>query len=167
MSSTSENLILIGMPGAGKSTLGVLLAKTLVRNFIDSDVMIQASEGKRLQEIIAQQGLNAFLDLESDYVCGLEISGAVIATGGSVVNRPASMAHLARLGKIIYLDVLFKTLEQRIGDLDSRGVARKPGQSLADLFEEREPLYRKYGQLTVNCSNDSHDTSIKNILASL
>jgi shikimate kinase len=152
------------MPGAGKSTLGVLLAKTLVRNFVDTDVMIQASEGHRLQEIIAEKGLESFLDLESTYLLGLEISGAVIATGGSVIYRPQSMAHLSRLGKIVYLECPYEVLETRVKNMDDRGVVRYPQQSFQDLYLEREPLYRSFSEFTVACSSNPHEICLQKIL---
>ena len=167
MIEPSENIILIGMPGAGKSTLGVLLAKHLVRNFVDTDVMIQASEQKRLNEIIEAAGLDAFLEMESNYVRGLKISGTVIATGGSVVYRPESMEHLSRIGTIVFLNVPFDILSNRVGDMDARGVARRPDQTFSEIYHERTPLYRKYADRTVECPRDSHYDSIEGLLKAL
>jgi len=148
--TTGQNLILIGMPGAGKSTVGVLLAKALSRDFVDTDVLIQAAESRRLQEIIDSDGLDAFLALEERHVLALELHGAVIATGGSVVYSDPAMTHLKRHGQVVYLKLPLPDLEARITDMDSRGVVIAPWQNLADLYHERLPLYEAFADITID-----------------
>ncbi len=146
-----ENIILIGMPGAGKSTVGVVLAKWLGYRFIDSDLVIQEKYGKLLHELIAEEGTEGFLEMENRVNASLEAEGSVIATGGSVVYGREAMEHLGRLGTIVYLELPYDEIENRLGDLDERGVVLHSGQSLRDLYEERRPLYEKYAQMTVQC----------------
>ena len=148
--TTGQNIILIGMPGAGKSTVGVLLAKALSRDFVDTDVLIQAAEGRRLQEIIDSDGLDAFLALEERHVLALTPHGAVIATGGSVVYSDPAMTHLKRHGRAVYLQLPLPDLEARITDMDSRGVVIAPWQNLADLYHERLPLYEAFADITID-----------------
>ena len=145
-----DNLTLIGMPGSGKSTVGVLLAKALGFQFLDVDLLIQRREGALLQEILDRRGIQAFLDAEEAAIRSLNCADTVIAPGGSAVCRPGAMAHLAALGRVVYLRVPLAELERRVGNITTRGIAMAPGQTLADVFARREPLYRKYAGLTVD-----------------
>lgn len=147
-----ENLILIGMPGAGKSTVGVLLAKMTGRNFVDTDVCIQAGTGQPLQEIIATQGLAGFRQVEEDYLLCLDMLGCVVATGGSVVYSQPGMGHLAATGPVVFLDVPLEELTARISDHNTRGMVIEPGMSLADLHAERLGLYRRWAGVTIDCA---------------
>lgn len=144
-----QNVILIGMPGSGKTTIGTELAEQLGYGYIDSDSVIVAREGKRLPEIIAAVGREKFLDIEAKVNSELCASRCVIATGGSVIYREYAMQKLKTMGKIVYLKLSLATLEERLGDLKARGVALKDGFTLQDLYEERTPLYEKYADITV------------------
>ena len=150
-----NNIILTGMPGAGKSTVGVVLAKKLGYTFVDSDLVIQEKESRLLHEIIEQDGLNAFEKIENEVNATLEAKNSVIATGGSVIYGTEAMMHLASIGTIIYLKLAYEELEWRLGDLDERGVVMRPGQTLLDLYEERIPLYEKYADITIDCTQKS------------
>jgi len=141
------------MPGAGKSTVGVLLAKLCALAFTDTDLLIQTGEGLRLAEIIQRLGIEGFCDLEARYLAGLPDGAGVIATGGSVVYRPEGMARLKDLGPVVYLNVPPAVLSQRLGDLDQRGVIHAPGQSIAALHQERDPLYRRYADHVIDCGD--------------
>ena len=165
--TTGQNIILIGMPGAGKSTVGVLLAKALSRDFVDTDVLIQAAEGRRLQEIIDSDGLDAFLALEERHVLALKLHSAVIATGGSVVYSDPAMTHLKQHGVVVYLRLPLPHLEARITDMDSRGVVIAPWQNLADLYHERHPLYEHFADFTIDCAGLSHGQVVQAILRAL
>ena len=143
------NTILIGLPTAGKSTLGVVLAKIRQCDFLDTDILIQKREGKRLEEIIRDIGQDAFLDLEGDVCASLNVKNTVIATGGSVIYRPFAMEHLKKLGTVVYLKISLKSLKERLGDVKSRGVVLKEGQTLDDLYEERVALYERYADIVV------------------
>ena len=144
-----DNIILIGMPGAGKSTVGVVLAKALGYDFIDSDLLIQAETGKRLFEIINEVGIDGFLKVEDQVNAGIRASQTVIATGGSVIYGEAAMSHLKSIGTVVYIQVDYESLEKRLGNLLKRGVAIRKGNSLRDLYNERVPLYEKYAYITV------------------
>lgn len=159
-----RNLTLIGMPASGKSTLGVLAAKALCWDFLDTDVLIQARQGRTLQHIIANDGVAAFRALESRTICGLDVERCVIAPGGSVVFEAASMSHLHQLGLIVWLQVSLPELARRIGNLSERGVIHHPGQTLADILAEREPLYRRYAQRTVACDGKSHEQLVRELV---
>jgi shikimate kinase len=148
----TSNIILIGMPGSGKSTIGVLLAKSLRKPFIDIDLLIQQKNNRFLQEIINEDGIESFLDMEKDVVLNLNVENHVIATGGSVVYRKSSMDHLKKNGVIIYLDLPHMEIEMRIKNIKSRGIAMDRNQSLLDLYMERTPLYKNYADITVDCS---------------
>jgi len=150
-SDCPDNIILIGMPGAGKSSTGVLLAKRLGYDFIDTDLLIQVEAHCRLQQIIVHYGLAAFKDLEERVVCKLAPQRTVIATGGSVVYSAAAMAHLQQVGHLVFLDLPLSMLQQRIRNMDSRGLVIDPGETFADLYLRRRPLYRQYADLTVPC----------------
>lgn len=144
-----ENIVLIGMPGVGKSTAGVVLAKVLGYRFIDADLLIQQEENRLLHEIIEQEGTEAFLEIENRVNTGIQAEKAVIATGGSVVYGREAMEHLSGIGTVVYLKLPFEKLEKRLHNIKGRGVVLKEGQSLWDLYQERTPLYEKYADLTV------------------
>lgn len=152
MTNTTENIILIGMPGAGKSTLGVVLAKILGYEFIDADLLIQGKLDKTLQKIIDACGPDGFIEVENEVLCTLSTSHTIIATGGSAVYSDEAMKHLSSIGTVVYLQVSYEELENRLGGLYERGVVMKNGigMSLADLYEERVPLYEKYADLTID-----------------
>ena len=149
MTDTEHNLVLIGMPGSGKSTIGVLLAKKTSRDFVDTDVVIQSHEHRSLQDIVDKEGYLVLREIEEMWVSSLDVENTVVATGGSVVYSEKSMENLSSHGVIIFLDVSLKTLKTRITDYDQRGIARRPDQSFEDLFEERSALYRRYAQITI------------------
>ena len=144
-----DNIILIGMPASGKSTVGVILAKLLGYDFIDTDLLIQHREGRRLSRIIEDRGIDGFLDAEAAACLSLDARHSVIATGGSVVYSETAMAHLKDLGCIVYLEVDYDALTRRLHDIHDRGVVLRPGQTLHQLYLERVPLYRRYADLTV------------------
>ena len=148
-----ENIILIGMPGAGKSTVGVVLAKILGFDFVDSDIVIQRQVGKRLCDILEEEGLEAFLETENRINSGLNLKKTVIATGGSVVYGQEALAQLKSIGAVIYLQLSCAAVERRLGDLKRRGVAMKEGESLRELYEERSDLYEKYADYILDCNN--------------
>ena len=143
-----NNITLIGMPGCGKSSLGVVLAKYLGYKFIDSDLLIQDREGQLLSEIIENRGLAGFKDIEDQVNASIETDKTVIATGGSVVYGENAMRHLKDISCLVYLKLPYDEIESRLGDLNKRGVAVNPGQTLYDLYKERTPLYEKYADLT-------------------
>ena len=149
----NNNIILIGMPGAGKSTVGVVLAKAIGYDFIDSDLLIQSETGKRLFEIINEKGIDGFLDVENEVNAHIETDHTVIATGGSVIYGEKAMEHLKSIGKVVYLKVSYESLEKRLGNLLQRGVAIRSGNTLLDLYNERVPLYEKYADLTIDEQN--------------
>lgn len=144
-----KNVVLIGMPGAGKSTIGVILAKVLGKDFIDADLVIQKKEGRLLREIIEQEGPDGFLAVEERVNAGLCPDAAVIATGGSVVYGQRAMEHLGRIGAIVYLKLSYPAVESRLRDIRGRGVVLRDGQTLLDLYQERAVLYERYADVTV------------------
>ncbi len=150
--SSDTNIVLIGMPASGKSTLGVVLAKRTGRRFVDTDLLVQERAGKPLQQIIAEDGVAALRALEDECVAALSCRGTVIATGGSVVYSDASVSYLRRGGVLVHLHVDLEELAGRMTDIDTRGLVRRPGQTLADLYAERLPLYRRAADVEVNCS---------------
>ena len=150
-----ENIILIGMPGAGKSTVGVVLAKRLGYRFVDSDLVIQEHYGKLLQELIEENGTEGFWNIENEVNATMKCNRTVIATGGSAVYGEKAMKHFRRTGVVVYLKLPFEEIEERLGDLHARGVTVKQGQSLRELYEERLPLYERYAHVTVDCEGKS------------
>jgi shikimate kinase len=153
----NKNVILIGMPGAGKSTVGVLLAKYLGVAFLDTDILMQTGQGCFLQEIIAKRGLGGFRRLEERYLLTVPPDCGVVATGGSAVYSGKAMAHLRSLGPVVYLKIGLALLRNRLGNLDERGVLRMPGQTIDMLFNERTPLYRKFADVTVSTAGVTPD----------
>lgn len=150
-----SNIVLIGMPGVGKSTIGVVLAKNLGYHFMDSDIVIQQQTGKLLHEIITEKGLDGFLQTEDEVNAGIDAEKTVIATGGSAVFGKHAMQHLGENGTIIYLSLPYEQIEERLGDLHKRGVALRENQTLYDIYQERIPLYEKYADLIIDCQQKS------------
>jgi shikimate kinase len=157
------NLILIGMPGAGKSTVGALLAQYANMEFFDTDLLLEIREGCSLQHIVDQEGYLGMRAAEERLILSLDCRDAVIATGGSVVYSEAAMAHLQSLGRVIFLYLPLEDLLPRLTDLDTRGLVRRPGQSLADLYAERLPLYRRYAHLTIDCRGRTREEVARKI----
>lgn len=147
-----KNIVLIGMSGAGKSTLGVLLAKALRMDFVDTDIVIQ-QDGRLLHEIIDNDGIEKFMEVEEKVVSALQVDNCIIATGGSVIYSEKAMNALKRDGQIVYLHVPYEEIERRLIDITSRGIVIRPGNRLLDVYEERVPLYIKYSDITLDCSN--------------
>ena len=146
-----RNIVLTGMPGAGKSTVGVVLAKRIGYRFVDSDLVIQEKYGKLLHELIEEQGVEGFWKIENEVNASLELQRSVIATGGSVIYGREAMEHLRRMGTVIYLKLPLAEVVERLGDLNARGVTLMPGQTLEELYEERVPLYEKYAHGVIDC----------------
>ncbi len=146
-----KNIVLIGMPGAGKSTVGVVLAKRLGYRFIDSDLLIQEQYGKLLPELIQENGVEGFWEIENNVNAGIKTDRSVIATGGSAVYGAGAMEHLRKTGMIVYLELSYGEIAERLGDLTARGVTLREGQSLEELYAERAPLYQKYAHVTIPC----------------
>ena len=151
---SKENIILIGMPGCGKSTLGVLLAKLLCKDFIDVDLLIQRRIGQPLQQYIDEKGVNAFLAVEAEVICALRAKNTVIATGGSAPLRAAAAEKLKALGCVVFLDLPCPEIERRVCNLATRGIAMQPGETLADVYESRRPLYLSLADVTFTPSSD-------------
>ena len=145
-----KNIVLIGMPGSGKSTVGVVLAKMMGFHFLDCDLVIQEKEGRLLSEIIEKEGCDGFLAVEDRINAGIICDRTVIATGGSAVYGENAMAHLKEIGTVVYLKISYEELKNRLGDLKDRGVAMKEGQTLKDLYEERIALYEKYADVIID-----------------
>ena len=146
-----DNIVLIGMPGAGKSTVGVVLAKRLGYRFVDSDLVIQDRYDKLLHELIEEHGVEGFWRIEEEVNASLTPHRSVIATGGSVIYGPRAMEHLREIGTVVYLKLPLEEVADRLGDLNARGVTLMPGQTLADLYAERVPLYERYAHQVVDC----------------
>ena len=162
-----SNLVLIGMPGSGKSTVGVILAKRTSHDFVDTDVVIQSVEHRSLQAIMDKEGYMKLREIEARVLQTLNLENHVISTGGSAVYSDAAMQHLRRNGTTIYLDVSVATLRGRITDYETRGIAKRPDQSFDDLFEERTRLYRKYADLVVKGDGMSQDAVCNHIVEEL
>ena len=160
-----DNIILIGMPGVGKSTAGVILAKVLGYEFVDADLVIQKEEGKLLRAIIDEVGTDGFIEVENRVNSSLMAEHSVIATGGSVVYGKEAMEHLKSIGTIVYLQLPFEELEKRLNDIKGRGVVLKDGQTLRDLYAERIPLYEKYADVVVNEYGLNVEQTIDKILS--
>ena len=162
-----ENIVLIGMPAAGKSTIGVLLAKTLLLSFTDTDLLIQEKYKKSLCDIIKENGTKAFLEIEESAIAKADFKGSVIATGGSAVYGNAAMEKLKKNGKIVYLYLSVEEIKKRIGDIKSRGVVLTNGTTVEDIFRDREPLYEKYSDLKIDCTGLSVEECVEKIVRSL
>ena len=161
------NVILIGMPASGKTTIGTELSEKIGYGYVDSDSVIVAREGKRLHEIIAENGREAFLDIEAKVNSELCADRCVIATGGSVIYRDYAMKKLKELGKVVYLKLSYETIENRLGDLTARGVALKDGFTLRELYEERTPLYEKYADIVVELDGKTVAEAVETVAEAL
>ncbi|WP_250462758.1 shikimate kinase [Microbulbifer litoralis] len=162
-----RSVVLIGMPGAGKSTLGVLLAKELALDFVDTDLLIQSREGRTLQEIMNESDYLNLRRIEGEVIADAELPSHVIATGGSVVYSEEGMANLRRFGPVVFLNCSAAELRRRINNYESRGIAKAPGQSFAALFEERQALYRQYADITVDCDGKDMQQVLDRLLEEL
>jgi len=162
-----RNISLIGMPGSGKSTVGVILAKAAAMAFVDTDIRIQQREGATLQEIVDARGHLALRRIEEEVILSLDLRGHVIATGGSAVYSPSAMAHLRHLGAVVYLETGLPTLRARLGEAAGRGIAKRPDQSIGDLYRERTPLYASAAHLTVACEGLSQEAVAEAVLRGL
>lgn len=145
------NIVLLGMPGSGKSTVGVLLAKKLGKRFVDTDLLIQEQEGRLLGQIISEEGLDRFIEIENRVNASLEAENSVIAPGGSVIYGKDAMEHFQKIGTIVYLKLSCRSLSRRLGDLTKRGVVFRPGQTLKEIYRDRCPLYEKYADYVIEC----------------
>lgn len=155
------------MPGVGKSTIGVLLAKKLTMQFIDTDLLIQIHTGQSLQSTVDERGYMQLREIEQNVICGLNSGNAVIATGGSAVYSSAAMKHLQSNGSLVYLKLTENLLLERLTDYTTRGIAKAPEQSFHDLFEERTTLYEKYGEFVIDCEVKNPDSITSDIIAIL
>ena len=162
-----KNIVLIGMPGVGKSTVGVILAKILGYKFVDTDLVIQEKEGKLLKDIIAEKGIDGFISTENRILSGFRTSSAVIATGGSAVYGEAAMKNLSKNGIIVYLKLDYKKLRYRLGNIKNRGVVIREGQSLSGLYKERIPLYEKYSDIIIDENGCNVEKTVSKAIAEL
>lgn len=158
-----SNIVLIGMPGCGKSTVGVILAKTLGIGFVDTDLIIQQNEKRLLQEIIDNYGIEKFLDCEAKAVLSFEGDNFVVATGGSVIFREEAIKHLKKNGKIIYLNVSLDEIKARLDNISTRGVAATKNQTIDDIYNERSPLYLKYADYVLDLNNSNVEQTVEKI----
>lgn len=167
--AANDNIILIGMPGAGKSTLGIVLAKIMNYRFIDADLVIQQQCDKTLQKLIDACGPDGFIEVENEILRDLEAEHSVIATGGSAVYSDEAMKHLASIGRVVYLKISYKQLVGRLSDLQERGVVLKGGigMSLRELYDERKPLYEQYAEVTVDVDDLSITAAARKVADAL
>jgi len=163
----NKNIVLVGMPAVGKSTVGVLLAKRLGRYFFDTDVFIQAVIGRTLQQIIDTDGLENFCRLEAEHITCIDRTNCVIATGGSAVYSENAMNHLKETGQIVYLNLPLDMIKKRLTNLNVRGVVISEGKTLDDLYKQRTPLYKKWADITIDCCNLTHEQVVEKIIENL
>ncbi|MBD3641114.1 MAG: shikimate kinase [Marinobacter sp.] len=163
----ARNLVFIGMPGSGKSTVGVLVAKRLGLGFVDTDLLIQQEAGRTLQEIVDQDGYQALRKIEEQVLLNLTVDNHVISTGGSAVYSDVAMRHLKTGGTVVFLDIPLDVVIERIGDFSLRGISRRPDQSLAELFDERFALYTRYADVTVKGAGLTHDEVCEAVLSAV
>ena len=162
-----ERVAIIGPSGSGKSTIGVLLAKAINYHFIDGDLLIQRQEGKTLVDITNEKGIDAFLAIENQVLRDINTEASVIATGGSAIFSEEAMNHLGEQGLIVYLDVSCEEIVRRVNNISTRGIAMKPGKTLADLYAERKPYYERYAQLTIPCDGKTMEQCVQAIASML
>ena len=159
-----KNIILIGMPGCGKSTLGVILAKELGIGFVDTDIVIQNMTGELLQETLEKEGVKGLLDREEEAILSLDMSKPkVVSTGGSAVLRETSMKHLSEKGICVYIKLPVSEIERRINNRSTRGIAAEKNETLQDIFNFRTPFYEKYADITIECENAGVEENVQKI----
>ena len=158
------NVILIGMPACGKSITGVVLAKTMRKSFIDTDLLIQEKEERPLQEIINESGNAYFRQVEEDVLCSVETTNSVISTGGSAIYYDSAMKHLKEQGTVVYLNVSLETIESRLNNIKTRGVTMEKGATIASLYAERVPLYEKYADVIINADGFEVEDTVEAII---
>lgn len=163
----NDNVILIGMPGAGKSTVGVLIAKALGYDFIDTDLIIQGRLNNRLYKIIEEHGIDYFLQAENKIVSEVSADRTVIATGGSVVFGKEAMEHLRQMGKVVYIKLGCDEIKRRVKNITTRGVVMKKDETIEDIYSERAPLYERYADITVDVENTTIEEAVEKILSLL
>lgn len=161
-----KNIVLIGMPSSGKSTLGVVLAKTLGMQFVDTDLIIQQNSGKKLQQMINEEGIEAFLKTEEEVLCSLDFENFIIATGGSAVLSEKAMKYLRKNGVVIYLEASVEELKTRLNNIKTRGIAMTEGESIESIFMKRAPLYEKYADIIVS-SEASFEETVEKIITEI
>lgn len=159
-----NNIILIGMPASGKSTCGVIAAKVLLKNFFDTDLLLQGMEQRRLQDLIDEKGSDYFYQAEEKAILSLKLNAAVIATGGSVIYSENAMAHLRALGTVVYLHLSYETMCKRIHNLTTRGIVMKNGSTLREMYDERLPLYQNHADIIIDCSNHTVEETVAAIV---
>jgi shikimate kinase len=164
---SKNNIILIGMPGCGKSTVGVLLAKTMLKGFVDTDLLIQKREKTELYKIIAEKGTDEFARIENDVVSAVDAENCVIATGGSVIFGEEAMQNLKSLGTVVYIQLPLEEIECRVRNIKTRGIVMEPGQTLATIYEQRTPLYEKYADVIVKCKRSPLEKTVERIMKAL
>lgn len=162
-----SNIVLIGMPACGKSVTGVVLAKTLQKGFVDTDLLIQEKANRSLQDIINTEGMEAFKKIEEQVLCGLDKKDAVVSTGGSAVYYPKAMEHLKQHGIIVYLKVSLETVEERLNNIKTRGVAMGKGDTIEKLYQKRIPLYEEYADLTIDADELEVEETVEQIKEAL
>lgn len=155
-----KNIVLIGMPGAGKSTLGVLLAKVLNYDFLDADIVIQKKVGKKLYQIIEEVGIDEFLKIENEVIAGLEVKNTVIATGGSAIYGKEAMYNMKNNGVVVYIKLSCDEIKNRVKNITTRGIAIKDGKTLDDIYAERVPIYESYADITIACDNTTIEEAV-------
>ena len=165
--SPAMNIVLVGMAGAGKSTVGVVLAKQAARGFVDSDLLIEVREGKLLQTILDESDHLNLRRIEREVLLGLQLQNHVIATGGSAVYSEAAMGHLRETGAVVFLDVELDEIIQRVSNVDNRGIACRPGLTLREIYRERRPLYLRWADIRVDCGRLGHEAVAARILKTL
>ncbi len=165
--SKKNNIALIGMPGTGKSTVGVMLAKALCMRFVDTDILIQDREGMALADIIQQKGSAYFSTIEEAVISELSGEGLVIATGGSAVLLPKAMNHLREIARIIFLEADLWLIKRRLWNYKTRGIVASPGKTIENLYHDRRPLYRQYAEITIRVRRKNPGQVVESIIERL